>query len=163
MRLFSFVQMTSSTVPVLLVLADGVARNALHPTEELLQQFGVGYRQIALNECNHLAETIRAIIVASADCQAPAALSGSGIPVIRVPSEANGSPERGLSLLVSEGEQNTAGEGFATVAIGEAGAKNAALLVISMLAAQGDKRLRDAWSEYRRIQTETVLHQTLPA
>ena len=150
-----------------LILADDVPPDALHPATELLRQFGVGYRQISLDECSHLAETTRAIIVASADHRAPVVLLGSSIPVIRVPVEAGASGKRGLSLLV-EGDrapvagQDSAGEGFATVAIGDAGAKNAALLVVSMLAAQGDKRLHEAWSEFRRAQTETVLSQTLP-
>ena len=42
------------------------------------------------------------------------------------------------------------------MAIGEAGAKNAALFVISMLAG-GDERLRAAWAEFRTRQTDAVL------
>lgn len=104
---------------------------------------------------------VRALIVASADCELPAALAANTpLPVIRVPV---GEPrENGkLPLLWPEGEAPPATAPFATVAIGEAGARNAALFVVSMLALT-DERLRDRWREFRRAQTQAVLSSTLP-
>ena len=45
---------------------------------------------------------------------------------------------------------------FATTAIGEAGAKNAALFVVSALATR-QEWLREAWADFRTRQTEAVL------
>jgi 5-(carboxyamino)imidazole ribonucleotide mutase len=55
-----------------------------------------------------------------------------------------------------------AGVPVGTLAIGEPGAKNAALLAISILALQDDK-LRRAWESFRAKQTRTVRAQKLPS
>ncbi|MFQ3671530.1 MAG: AIR carboxylase family protein, partial [Verrucomicrobiia bacterium] len=52
--------------------------------------------------------------------------------------------------------RNAAGVPVATFAIGEAGAKNAALFAVSLLAA-GDERLAEAWDQFRQKQTDEVL------
>jgi 5-(carboxyamino)imidazole ribonucleotide mutase len=49
-----------------------------------------------------------------------------------------------------------------TLAIGVPGAKNAALLAVSILALH-DEKLRRAWEAYRAKQTRTVRAQKLPA
>lgn len=114
---------------------------------------------------------LRALIVASPDAALPAALAGATtLPVIRVPiaTVAGGTGEVGneaATLAVLWPEPSAAvtatSSEFATVAIGEAGARNAALLVASILAL-GDERLRDAWRKFRRAQTNAVLGAILP-
>ena len=48
-----------------------------------------------------------------------------------------------------------------SLAIGEPGAKNAALLAVSILALN-DPKLAKKWAAFRRDQTNTVLKQKLP-
>jgi 5-(carboxyamino)imidazole ribonucleotide mutase len=55
-----------------------------------------------------------------------------------------------------------AGVPVGTLAIGEPGAKNAALLAIAILALHDD-RLRAAWETFREGQTRAVRAQKLPA
>ena len=80
------------------------------------------------------------------------------LPVIRVP--VSGGAESGLALLQTAAGDLPAtekqGVSFATVAIGPAGAKNAALFVVSVLALEDD-RLRQAWETFRATQTAAVL------
>ncbi len=111
----------------------------------------------------------RAIIVASGDARLPGTLAaaagsaGSGdVPILRVPMAAG--ERRGLALLepLHEPAEEDGGGAFATMAIGETGAKNAALLVVAMLAACGDRQLRTAWDHFRTRQTQAVLEMTLP-
>jgi 5-(carboxyamino)imidazole ribonucleotide mutase len=55
-----------------------------------------------------------------------------------------------------------AGIPVGALAIGEPGAKNAALLAISILALR-DEKLRAKWEAFRTRQTRTVRQQKLPA
>jgi 5-(carboxyamino)imidazole ribonucleotide mutase len=57
--------------------------------------------------------------------------------------------------------QMPAGIPVATFAIGEAGATNAALFAVAMLALN-DPALAQKLSDFRRAQTEKVLAKTLP-
>src|SRR5271170_1955804 len=77
------------------------------------------------------------------------------LPVLGVPVESKAL--KGLDSLLSIA-QMPAGVPVATLAIGEPGAKNAALLAISILALS-DVKLRAAWEWYRAKQTRTVLGQ----
>jgi 5-(carboxyamino)imidazole ribonucleotide mutase len=79
------------------------------------------------------------------------------LPVLGVPvhSRALG----GLDSLLSIA-QMPAGVPVGTLAIGEAGAKNAALLAVSILA-NSRPELREKLREFRRNQTESVLQSTL--
>ena len=106
-----------------------------------------------------LTQDVCAVVVASAGCGAArrVGFANAEVPVIRVPTQA-GDPN-GLGLLYDRGGNLPAGptDGvFATMAIGEAGAKNAALFVVSVLATR-DARLRAAWAEFRTRQTDAVL------
>jgi 5-(carboxyamino)imidazole ribonucleotide mutase len=80
------------------------------------------------------------------------------LPVLGVPVESK--MLRGMDSLLSI-VQMPVGIPVGTLAIGTAGAGNAALLAVSIL---GNKhpQYRTALEEYRRWQTDTVLHQTLP-
>ena len=82
----------------------------------------------------------------------------SALPVIGVPVES--AVLRGVDSLLSI-VQMPAGVPVATVAIGRAGAVNAALLAVAILAGTDDA-LRAKLDDYRRRQTERVLGETVP-
>ena len=80
------------------------------------------------------------------------------LPVLGVPVESKAL--KGLDSLLSIA-QMPAGVPVGTLAIGEPGAKNAALLAISILALQ-DEKLRAKWEYFRARQTRIVRKQKLP-
>ncbi len=79
------------------------------------------------------------------------------LPVLGVPMQ---SKLQGLDSLLSTA-QMPGGIPVGTLAIGEAGAKNAALLAIAILATT-DKKLREKLKAFRKKQSDTVLAQRLP-
>jgi 5-(carboxyamino)imidazole ribonucleotide mutase len=81
------------------------------------------------------------------------------LPVLGVPVESRAL--KGLDSLLSIA-QMPAGIPVGTLAIGEPGAKNAALLAVSILALHDDK-LRALWETFRVKQTRSVRAQKLPA
>jgi 5-(carboxyamino)imidazole ribonucleotide mutase len=87
------------------------------------------------------------------------AASKTLLPVIGVPIQSKSL--NGLDSLLSIA-QMPAGIPFATVAIGEAGARNAALLATAILAARHPP-LRDALAAFRERQTAEVLAKPDPA
>ncbi len=80
------------------------------------------------------------------------------LPVIGVPVQSKAL--KGLDSLLSI-VQMPAGVPVATVAIGEAGARNAGLLAVAMLA-NTDAPLRERLREFRAAQTQRVLEEKLP-
>ncbi len=147
---------------VLLAGLDAEAVNALRPAAEILTSFGIRSETAIILPGDldaGLAERVCAVIVASTDAALPASLaSATSVPVIRVPTDAG--DQHGLALL-DDGDGDLPAGGavggeFATMAIGEAGARNAALFVVSMLAGRDD-RLRAAWAQFRARQTDAVL------
>jgi 5-(carboxyamino)imidazole ribonucleotide mutase len=82
----------------------------------------------------------------------------STLPVLGVPVESRAL--KGLDSLLSIA-QMPAGVPVGALAIGEPGAKNAALLAISILALR-DEKLRARWVAFRKKQTRAVLAQKLP-
>ena len=86
------------------------------------------------------------------------AASFTTLPVLGVPVESRAL--KGLDSLLSIA-QMPAGVPVGTLAIGEPGAKNAALLAVSILALQ-DEKLRKAWESYRWKLTRSVRAQKLP-
>lgn len=79
------------------------------------------------------------------------------VPVLGVPVES--AVLRGVDSLLSI-VQMPAGVPVGTLAIGKAGATNAALLAVAILAT-GDERLREALGRFRESQTSRVLAETL--
>lgn len=79
------------------------------------------------------------------------------LPVLGVPIESK--ILKGIDSLLSI-VQMPAGVPVGTLAIGEAGAKNAALLAVSILA-NSRPELRERLSQFRLDQTDTVLHSSL--
>jgi 5-(carboxyamino)imidazole ribonucleotide mutase len=81
------------------------------------------------------------------------------LPVLGVPVESKAL--KGLDSLLSIA-QMPAGVPVGTLAIGVPGAKNAALLAISILSLR-DEKLSLAWETFRTKQTRAVRAQKLPA
>jgi 5-(carboxyamino)imidazole ribonucleotide mutase len=79
------------------------------------------------------------------------------LPVLGVPIQ---SKLQGLDSLLSTA-QMPGGIPVGTLAIGEAGAKNAALLAAAIIATN-DKKLRDKLEAFRKRQSESVLSAKLP-
>lgn len=79
------------------------------------------------------------------------------LPVLGVPIQ---SKLQGLDSLLSTA-QMPGGIPVGTLAIGDAGAKNAALLAVAILATH-DNKLRDKLEAFRKKQSETVLAAKLP-
>ena len=146
---------------VVLVAPDNAGLDALRPAGEMLDAFGVGWETVLFLPCGYAPRREagwQVVIAASADARLPAALAaGTGLPVVRVPVPEAG--REGLALVFDEGGDLPAGRGedeaFATVAIGVAGAKNAALFAVAALALTDDG-LRVKWENFRARQTEAV-------
>jgi phosphoribosylcarboxyaminoimidazole (NCAIR) mutase len=154
------------------------AGSVLQTAEICLAQFALRAERFSLagdlsrdaaHEFVHAAMTrgVRALIVASPDGHLPGALAFAaaaegeeGLPIIRVPVEDGA--RRGTTLLQPLLDDEAAQGSFATMGIGEAGAKNAALLVVAMIAATGDRQMNAAWDNFRTRQTMAVLRMTLP-
>jgi 5-(carboxyamino)imidazole ribonucleotide mutase len=83
--------------------------------------------------------------------------SQTTLPVLGVPIESRAL--KGIDSLLSI-VQMPAGIPVGTLAIGEAGAKNAALLAVAILA-NSHPELREKLETFRRTQTETVLKSEL--
>jgi 5-(carboxyamino)imidazole ribonucleotide mutase len=101
------------------------------------------------------------VIIAGAGGAAhlPGMISAStSLPVLGVPVES--AALKGLDSLLSI-VQMPAGIPVGTLAIGRAGAANAALLAIAILAI-GDRELRERLDRFRSEQTERVLRDGLP-
>jgi 5-(carboxyamino)imidazole ribonucleotide mutase len=79
------------------------------------------------------------------------------LPVLGVPIQ---SKLQGLDSLLSTA-QMPGGIPVGTLAIGDAGAKNAALLAAAIIATH-DKKLRDKLEAFRKKQSESVLSAKLP-
>ena len=82
----------------------------------------------------------------------------TALPVLGVPVESHSL--KGIDSLLSI-VQMPAGVPVGTLAIGKAGATNAALLAIAILA-NSRPQLRERLHQFRRDQTEKVLKETLP-
>ncbi len=142
---------------MLLAARDAAGREALQPTRETLAAFGVAW--VEADEAEEFDPAgVSAVIVASADAGWPGKFAqATRWPVVRVPVPESG--RTGVALLQDPATGDlpaVGGAPFATVAIGGAGAKNAALFVVSVLALE-DKRLWAEWLAFRQRQTEAVL------
>jgi 5-(carboxyamino)imidazole ribonucleotide mutase len=143
----------------------------LSVTAVILEQFGVAYEKnvVSAHRTPHwLAEYVdaakgRGVQVIIAGAGGAAHLPGMAaafttLPVLGIPVESRAL--RGLDSLLSIA-QMPAGVPVGTLAIGEPGAKNAALLAISILALH-DEKLQVAWEKFRRRQTKAVRGAKIP-
>ena len=155
---------------VALVMGSKSDWQTMKHAAELLQEFGVSvFKKVVsahrtpdlLAEFAKTAEAngIRVIIAgAGGAAHLPGMLAAhTSLPVLGVPVESR--VLRGVDSLLSI-VQMPAGIPVMTLAIGEAGAKNAALGAISILALNNSE-LRDRLNEFRRRQTEEVLRAEL--
>jgi len=139
--------------------------------EETLQQFSVAYEcQVvsAHRTPDRMRDYARAaagrglqVIIAAAAGAAhlPGMVAAhTALPVLGVPVRSHAL--QGIDSLLSI-VQMPAGVPVGTLAIGRAGAVNAALLAVAVVAL-GRPRLRAELEAFRARQTETVLHATLP-
>jgi 5-(carboxyamino)imidazole ribonucleotide mutase len=160
----------TSSCPVILVAFGGAGLEPLSLTAEVLRGFEVEAEQTVLRvppgEIPDFTEFapqairagIRLVIAASHEIRPVRALAAAvTMPVIRVPVAIDASPNGAGAELAGP-----RGGSFATVALGEAGARNAALLAVSILALT-DARLSAAWQAFRDEQTNAVLLQPPPA
>ncbi len=132
----------------------GVAREcrvvSAHRTPDLLASFAAGVE----------GRGVRVVIAgAGGAAHLPGMIAAhTAVPVVGVPVES--AVLRGVDSLLSI-VQMPAGIPVATVAIGRAGAVNAALLAVAILAGT-DGDLRRQLHDYRQRQTDRVLGETLP-
>ena len=137
----------------------------------LLEQFGVPYeaKVVSAHRTPHVlaayAEAAESrgleLVIAGAGGAAhlPGMLAAQTLlPVLGVPVKS--STLSGWDSLLSI-VQMPAGVPVATLAIGEAGAKNAALFAISVLA-RTRPELREKWNAFRQQQTQRIETETLP-
>ena len=143
----------------------------LSATAAILEEFGVAYEKHVVSAhrtphwlagyAGNAKERGIQIIIAGAGGAAHLpgmAAAFTTLPVLGVPVESKAL--KGLDSLLSIA-QMPAGVPVGTLAIGVPGAKNAALLAVSILALQ-DEKLRHSWEWYRVKQTLTVRKQKLP-
>ena len=137
----------------------------LKNAEEIFQQFGVEYEtkivsahrtpQRLYEFCQEIEKTNTQIIIAGAGGAAhlPGMVASmTQLPVLGVPIKSKSLD--GLDSLLSIA-QMPAGIPVATLAIGEAGAKNSALLAIAILSLQ-DLELAQKLRDFRNLQTSQV-------
>ena len=164
--------MSDETSPLVVVLMGSKSDwDVMRAIPELLTEFGVPHECRVLSAHRTPRQTTeyvsaaegRGVEVVIAGAGGAAHLAGVAaghtlLPVIGVPME---SPAlKGMDSLLST-VQMPAGIPVATMAIGRAGAINAALLAVSILAGKRP-RLREKLSEYRAKQSESILQATVP-
>ena len=155
-----------------IVMGSNSDWSVMQHAANILQDFGVAYeaRVVSAHRTPDLmfeyAKTakgrgLRAVIAgAGGAAHLPGMLaSQTPLPVLGVPVPSK--YLRGEDSLLSI-VQMPKGVPVATFAIGEAGAANAALFAVSLLAAD-DEALAQKLDAFRRRQTETVLQMALPA
>ena len=139
---------------------------------DILDQFGVAYHKQVISAHrtpelmaefahNARANGLKAIIAgAGGAAHLPGMLAAKTVvPVLGVPIPSR--YLRGEDSLLSI-VQMPKGVPVATFAIGEAGAGNAALFAIEMLAAAGCEEMKDKISAFRRAQNEKARNMVLP-
>ena len=162
----------SSTTPLVAVVMGSTSDwETLQHAAEMLEKFGVAHERRVVSAHRTpvlMAEFARdaagrgiQVIIAGAGGAAhlPGMIAAQTLlPVLGVPVESK--VLRGVDSLLSI-VQMPAGIPVGTLAIGEAGAKNAGLLAISILALN-DENLRKALDRFRQHQTSSVLAARLP-
>ena len=160
----------SDTCLVAVVMGSKSDWATMRHAADLLQSFGVGVESrivsahrtpdLLVEFAKQAAGAGLQVIIAGAGGAAhlPGMLAAyTHLPVLGVPIESRAL--KGVDSLLSI-VQMPAGIPVPTLAIGEAGAKNAALAAVSILALQSSE-LREKLIEFRRRQTEQVLNAEL--
>jgi len=161
-----------AAAPVVSVLMGSKSDwETMSAASEILKEFGVAHecRVVSAHRTPELMAEVasnaegRGIEVIIAGAGGAAHLPGmtaahTTLPVLGVPVESR--VLKGVDSLLSI-VQMPAGVPVATFAIGTAGAKNAALFAVSILAAKR-KGLREKLNTFRETQKRKVLEETLP-
>jgi 5-(carboxyamino)imidazole ribonucleotide mutase len=167
--------MASSTNPsaprVAILMGSQNDWDTMQAAAEALSEFGIAHECRVLSAHRTPQETAeyvssaegRGIRVLIAGAGGAAHLAGvcaahTVMPVLGVPVES--AALKGLDSLLST-VQMPGGIPVGTLAIGKAGAKNAGLLAVAILATS-DSALADKLRDYRKKQAETILAQKLP-
>ncbi len=163
--------MSSDTPLVAIIMGSTSDWETMRHAAEMLEKFGVAHerRVVSAHRTPELMAQFakeaagRGIQVIIAGAGGAAHLPGmvaahTPLPVLGVPVESK--VLRGVDSLLSI-VQMPAGIPVATLAIGEAGAKNAGLLAVSILALH-DAELRAQLDRFREHQTSSVLAAKLP-
>ena len=156
----------ASDIPLIgIIMGSKSDLDAMNHASEMLESLDIPFETKILSahrnpdQVNKYAATARErglkVIIAGAGMAA--ALPGvvaalTSLPVLGVPMETK--VDGGLDSLLSMA-QMPGGVPVGTLAIGKAGAKNAALLAASILAL-GDKKIADTLDDFRKKQNETV-------
>lgn len=161
---------TSSAALVAVIMGSASDWETMQHAVELLDRFGIAneHRIVSAHRTPELMAQFareaadRGIRVIIAGAGGAAHLPGmvaahTWLPVLGVPVESK--MLRGVDSLLSIA-QMPAGVAVGTLAIGVAGAKNAALLAASIIGLS-DARVRSAVEEFRSAQTQAVLKQQL--
>ena len=162
----------ASAVPLVAVIMGSKSDwETMRQADEVLAQFGVPHECRVLSAHRTPAETAeyvsgaerRGMEVIIAAAGGAAHLAGvcaahTLLPVLGVPMES--AALKGLDSLLST-VQMPAGIPVGTLAIGGAGARNAALLAVAILA-NSRPELREKLRQFRKEQSEKVLRETLP-
>jgi 5-(carboxyamino)imidazole ribonucleotide mutase len=162
----------SSVPQVGLIMGSISDWKTLEAAARALTEFGVAYEKkiVSAHRTPHLLAEYAGsaqqrglqVIIAGAGGAAHLpgmAASFTTLPVLGVPVESRAL--KGLDSLLSIA-QMPAGVPVGTLAIGEPGAKNAALLAVAILSLH-DEKIRRAWEKFRAKQTRAVRAQKLPA
>jgi 5-(carboxyamino)imidazole ribonucleotide mutase len=156
---------------VLVIMGSKSDWDVMRQADETLSKFGVPHECRVLSAHRTPAQTSeyvghaesRGVEVIIAAAGGAAHLAGvcaahTLVPVLGVPMES--ASLKGLDSLLST-VQMPAGIPVGTLAIGPAGARNAALLAVAILA-NSRPELRDKLRQFRTEQSEKVLRETLP-
>jgi phosphoribosylaminoimidazole carboxylase PurE protein len=160
---------SEKTAPVAVVMGSDSDMNVMQSCIEQLRHFGIepvvriisAHRtpQIATEFADTAAAKGIKVIIAAAGMAAhlAGALAGrTTLPVIGVPLVSAGGLE-GIDALLST-IQMPPGVPVASMAIGKAGAKNAALFAVQILALT-DNKLREKLAEFRKTQQRKVIEK----
>jgi 5-(carboxyamino)imidazole ribonucleotide mutase len=165
-----FVFAMSDSCLVAVVMGSKSDWATMHHASDLLQEFGIESESRVIS-AHRTPDLLVEFAKRAADRGLQVIIAGAGgaahlpgmvaahthLPVLGVPMESR--VLRGVDSLLSI-VQMPAGVPVLTLAIGEAGAKNAALAAVSILALQNIK-LREKLIEFRRQQTERILQANL--
>jgi len=161
-----------SAPPVGIIMGSHSDWSTLSVAAQTLDELGVRYEKQIVS-AHRTPHKLRDYACSAADRGLQIIIAGAGgaahlpgmaaafttLPVLGVPVESKAL--KGLDSLLSIA-QMPGGIPVGCLAIGTPGAKNAALLAVSILALH-DEKLAARWKKFRTTQTNTVLKQKLPA
>ena len=160
---------SEKTAPVAVVMGSDSDMDVMQSCVEQFGYFGIeptvrilsAHRtpQIAAEFARDAAESGIQVIIAAAGMAAHLAgalAAKTTLPVIGVPL-ISGSPLEGIDALLST-IQMPPGVPVASIAIGKAGAKNAAVFAVQILALT-DKNLREKLAEFKKAQEKKVIEK----